>query len=30
VAMIDKLSLVTMHIVGAIAVVSVLVGLGRE
>jgi len=30
VAMIDKLSLVAMHIIGAIAVVSVLVGLGRE
>lgn len=30
VAMIDKLSLVVMHIIGAIAVVSVLVGLGRR
>jgi hypothetical protein len=30
VAMIDKLSLVAMHIIGAIAVVSVLVGLGRK
>lgn len=30
VAMVDKLSLVAMHIVGAIAVVGVLVGLGRK
>jgi hypothetical protein len=30
VAMIDKLSLVAMHIIGAIAVVGVLVGLGRK
>jgi hypothetical protein len=30
VAMIDKLSLVAMHIVGAITVVAVLVGLGRK
>lgn len=30
VAMVDKLSLVAMHIIGAIAVVGVLVGLGRK
>jgi hypothetical protein len=30
VAMEDKLSLVTMHVIGAIAVVGVLVGLGRK